>query len=177
LDSLLKAGLFITRYKSNCHVQLPGWTEYVSDLYDYSKTCHQSWLDANEPRQGFIHNIYIRTRARFKYALRSIKRNEEQMRKESMAKNLSDRKIKEFWKEVSITNNCKTPLPDNIDEANGSKEIVDLWKKHFQNIFNCIKSKEKISDKYNLNGPFTDIMVNGNMVTDAIKELGLNKSS
>ena len=126
LDSLLKAGLFITTYKSNCHVQLPGWTEYVSDLYDYSKTCHQSWLDANEPRQGFIHNIYIRTRARFKYALRSIKRNEEQMRKESMAKNLSDRKIKEFWKEVSITNNCKTPLPDNIDEANGSKEIVNL---------------------------------------------------
>ena len=65
------------------------------------------------------------------------------MRKESMAKKLSDRKVKEFWKEVSVSNNCKTPLPDNIEEANGANEIVDLWKKHFHAIFNCIKNKNR----------------------------------
>ena len=99
------------------------------------------------------------------------------MRKESMAKKLSDKKIKEFWKEVSATNNCKTPLPDNIEEANGANEIVELWQNHFQAIFNCIKSKVEISKKLELNIPFAEIVVDVNMVIEAINELGLNKSA
>ena len=62
------------------------------------------------------------------------------MRKEALARNLSNKKINEFWKEISVTNNCKTPLPDNIEDANGPKEIVELWKNHFQEIFNCLRT-------------------------------------
>ena len=40
-------------------------------------------------------------------------------------------------------NNSKTPLPDHIDEAKGTKEILSLWKKHFHDIFNCIKNEGK----------------------------------
>ena len=45
-----------------------------------------------------------------------------------MAKNLANKKITEFWKEVSAANNHKTPLPDTINEACGSEEITTLWK-------------------------------------------------
>ena len=48
------------------------------------------------------------------------------MRKEALARNLSNKKINEFWKEISVTNNCKTPLPDNIEDANEPKEMVEL---------------------------------------------------
>ena len=68
IESLLRAGSFITKHVNNSHHQLPGWTEHVAELYDYSKTCHQLWREANEPRQGFIHSQYIRSRAKFKYA-------------------------------------------------------------------------------------------------------------
>ena len=60
-----------------------------------------------------------------------------------MAKNLANKKITEFWKEVSKANNHKTPLPDNINEACGSEEITTLWKKYFYEIFNCLKSNNK----------------------------------
>ena len=46
------------------------------------------------------------------------------------------KKNTEFWKEISVANNCKTPLPDNIEKANGPTEIAELWKNHFQEIFN-----------------------------------------
>ena len=157
------------------YVQRPGWTQYVSDLYDYSKTCRRIWLNANEPRQGSIHEEYVKSRTRFKYALRFISRNEEQMRKEALAKKLSSKKINEFWKEVSVTNNCKTPLPDSIDQANGPNEIVELWREHFKDIFNCLKSKNVSPIVYNLNDS-SNITVNACMVNDAIKELSQNKS-
>ena len=176
LDSLIKAGTHLTCLRDENYVQKPGWTEYVSELYDYSKTCRQEWRDANEPRNGSINDKYIRSRAKFKYALRFISRNEDRMRKEAMARNLSSKKITEFWKEVSGANNCKTPLPDNINEACGPDEIISLWKKHFYEIFNCLKSKQLDSESYDSDQSINNITVNASMVADAIKQLSLNKS-
>ena len=176
IDSICQAGLHLTNNKSSVnYTQRPGWTEYVSDLYDYSKTCRRIWLNANEPRQGTIHDEYVKSRTRFKYALRYISRNEDQLRKDALAKKLSSKKINEFWKEVSITNNCKTPLPDSIATANGPIEIAELWREHFKDIFNCLKDKDVSHTVYNLNDS-NGITVNACMVNDAIKELGLNKS-
>ena len=93
-----------------------------------------------------------------------------------MAKNLANKKITEFWKEVSKANNHKTPLPDNINEACGSEEITTLWKKHFYEIFNCLKSKNTSQTEYTLNEPIDNIVVNHSMVTEAIKNLSSNKS-
>ena len=91
------------------------------------------------------------------------------MRKEALARKLNGEKIAEFWKEVSVTNNCRTPLPDNIDKANGPNEIVELWREHFNDIFNCLKPTNNSSIPYNLNDPTCNIIVKADMVIDAIK--------
>ena len=140
------------------------------------KTCHQLWREANEPRQGTLHDEYIKSRARFKYALRFISRNKDRMRKEAMAKNLTNKKITEFWKEVSAANNHKTPLPDTINEACGSDEITTLWKKHFYDIFNSIKPTNVNQVVHDWSEPINNIIVNSAMVTEAIKNLSMNKS-
>ena len=151
-------------------------TDYVSELYDYSKTCRQIWLNENLPRQGIIHENYIRARACFKYAVKYIKKNEDKLRKESMAKNLANKDTVEFWKDIAKSNNCKTPLPDQIDEAKGSDNILKLWKKHFDDIFNCLKSKKEYATSFILNNSINEITVNPYTVFEAIRELSLNKS-
>ena len=98
------------------------------------------------------------------------------MRKEALARKLSNKKITEFWKEISITNNCKTPLPDNIEDANGPNEITELWKKHFQEMFNCLEPRGKNHISFNLEENTSKITVKAYMVKDAIKTLGSNKS-
>ena len=67
-------------------------------------------------------------------------------------------------------------MPDQIDEAKGSDNIIKLWKKHFHDIFNCIKSKKELLTHLNLNDAINEIAVNPYAVLEAIKELGLNKS-
>ena len=168
-NSLTKASshLYIERTKN--YVPRPGWTEYVSELYDYSKTCRQMWLDSNVPRQGVIHKNYVKARARFKYALNYISKNEQKLRKEAMAKNLANKDTTDFWKDVAKNNNSKTPLPDHIDEAKGSDEILKLWKKHFHDIFNCLKPENKTDRSYVLNNSVNEITVKPYMVMEAIK--------
>ena len=175
-NALTKASSHITVNKTVNYTQRPGWTEYVSELYDYSKTCRQLWLDSNTPRQGTIHENYVKSRARFKYAMKYISKNEQKLRKEAMAKNMANKDKTEFWRDIAKNNNSKTPLPDHIEEANGSEEILKLWKKHFQDIFNCLKQEKKNGHSFVLENTAKEIAVSYLMVIEAIKELSINKS-
>ncbi len=73
-------------------------------------------------------------------------------------------------------NNSKTPLPDHIDEAKGTDEILNLWKKHFHEIFNCLKDEVKRDRSYNIEKTVNEISVSHYMIIEAIKELSINKS-
>ena len=93
-----------------------------------------------------------------------------------MAKKLANKSTTEFWKDIAKSNNCKTPLPDHIEEARGSENILKLWKKHFHDIFNCVKSSKESVASFNLNTPMNEIAVKPYEVFEAIKELSINKS-
>ena len=54
----------------------PGWSEYVSELYDTSRETRKLWLDHGKPRQGPIYELHNKSRLRVKYAIRFIKRHE-----------------------------------------------------------------------------------------------------
>jgi hypothetical protein len=56
---------------------------------------------AIKPRQGPMFLYKNRTRARFKSAMRYIKRHEDNLRRESLAKKLlRNNNNKDFWKEI-----------------------------------------------------------------------------
>ena len=44
--------------KNKNHFHKPGWTDYVSDLYNFSRETYKIWTDKGKPRQGPIYNIY-----------------------------------------------------------------------------------------------------------------------
>ena len=68
----------------------PGWSDYVSDLYRFSRDTYKLWLENGKPRGGPIHDIYAQSKCRFKYACRFIKKHEDDLRRESIAKKLSE---------------------------------------------------------------------------------------
>ena len=161
--------------KANASRNRPGWSEYVSDLYDYSREIRGKWLDLGRPRQGYIFKEFCRSKAKVKWALRFITRNENALRKESLAKKLLKSKSNEFWKEIKLINNAKTALPCSIDNASSPEEISKLWEDHFYKIFNCLDSI-KFNGDYCLDTPYNLVKVNNSDIYDAIKSLALNKS-
>ena len=54
-----------------------------------------------------------------------------------MANKLKHNDCAGFWKEVN-THNCKkkNPLSNNIDGCFGLSDIIEMWRGHFQDIFN-----------------------------------------
>ena len=74
----------------------PGWSDYVAELYSTSRDVAKLWGNAGKPRQGYLFELHRTSKARFKFALRYIKRNEASLRKESLASKLADGDSKGF---------------------------------------------------------------------------------
>ena len=154
----------------------PGWSDYVADLYEYSRETYRLWLDNGKPRQDIIHKEYTQSRQRFKYALRFIKKHEDELRKESIAKKYCDNNPRAMWKEINTANNSKVPLPSTIDNITGNEEIVKLWKNHYQGIFNCIKQNESSKSKIEVDCHVDDLKVTIENISEAVNKLDNNKS-
>ena len=162
-------------HKGN-NFNLPGWKEFASDLYSMSRDLYFMWKDSGSPRQGELFNMKNRAKARFKGAMRFIRCNEDALRKDSLAKKLLCKNDKAFWKEIKLMNNSKLSLPNVIDGVTGSNNIVNMWKSHYEDLFNCLAKDTKTNGlcqnvEYDL-----DVEVSHPEVTNAIKELSDNKS-
>lgn len=42
-----------------------------------------------------------------------------------------------FWKEIKLKKKCITPLPNNMEGVTGEQNIATLWKRHFEELYNC----------------------------------------
>ena len=81
-----------------------------------------------------------RAKATFKGAMRLIRNNEDILGKESLAKKLLCKNDKVFWKEIKLMNNSNLSLPNVIDDGvTGSHNIVNMWKSHYEDLFNCLE--------------------------------------
>ena len=54
----------------------PGWSDYVAELYSTSRDVAKLWGNAGKPRQGYLFELHHISKARFKFALRYIKRKD-----------------------------------------------------------------------------------------------------
>ena len=116
-----------------------------------------------------------RAKARFKGAMRFIRSHENSLRKDSLAKKLLCKNDKEFWKEIKRTRS-KVSLPNVIDGVTGSDSIVNMWRSHYNDLFNCIKKDNNVHDLYNNVCYEPDIEVSHADITSGIEGLANNKS-
>ncbi len=69
------------------------------------------------PHQGPAYERIKLTRARFKYAQKSVENNQDTLRAESLASKLETGDVKTFWKEIKLINTGSTPLKANKNIA------------------------------------------------------------
>ena len=103
-----------------------------------------AWREANKPRD---HNnpffkVMTVSRAKFKLALRYIKRHENMLRQDAIANALCDDSGGTFWKEIKKMSPNNITFPVSIDDATEKQEVTNMLKDHFKNLLNCAKGKD-----------------------------------
>ena len=82
------------------HSNQPGWNDHVADLHNDARECFVMWCNNGKPRQGWIFDLMRQTRSQFKYALRTVKNNENVLRRESLANKLACSNPNKCWQEI-----------------------------------------------------------------------------
>ena len=77
----------------------------------------------------------------------NIKHNKNTILADKLATQLNNKSDKEFWKEIKTKTNSRVKLPNKIDNASGDKQILQLCKTHYMNIFNRV-DKSNCSNTY-----------------------------
>ena len=181
IGCLNQANRVIT-HTDHCHryTPVPGWTEYLEEPYRVAKDAFEEWRSLGKPRYGFVCQNMRKSRAAFKYAQRSVMKNEDMLRADSLANKLKSGDARTFWKEVKRLNCGTVPLTDKIDGISGNVSILDMWKEHYYTLFNSDTvplrdepdTKPSVSD--NANADFVKTQVTE--LVQAIKQLPCNKS-
>ena len=158
------------------HSNQPGWNEHVADLHKDARECFVMWCNNGKPRQGWIFDLIRHTRSQFKYALRTVKNNENVLRRESLANKLACSNPNKFWQEIRTMTSKSTSLPSSIEGVSGKHAISELWKSHFGRLLNVIQD-DGVCDISCDTGYSDDIHVGTNEVVLAVQALGANKAS
>ena len=116
--------------KSNSHSDnniSPEWNDFVEAAHHEARDAFKFWIRSSKPRYGEVFDDTNTSRAKFKYVLRQCRRNEASVRADILARDLSRKDTKLFWKHASKQNNSSTSLADTIGGATGRESIASMW--------------------------------------------------
>ena len=130
----------IPHVKLNSKVLVHGWNEFVKSSHQTAREAFLWWQSHNKPRHGPVYELMRKSRANFKYCLRSCKNKEEEIKYDQLASYMSELNQKDFWKQVKQMNCSNSTVPSTIDGVTGDKNIAERWKCHYESIFNSVKS-------------------------------------
>ena len=94
------------------------------------------------PTEGPIFERKKHFHRNYKADVRRARRNKNNFVKNKLAEKLVSRNGKHFWKDVRKIMGDKRPTATSIDGVTGDKDIAELWKVHYEKIFNCFPDNE-----------------------------------
>lgn len=188
MECCIKAGeicIPFTSANSPRQHKLAGWNDYVKPYKDASMFWHNIWRDCGSPRNAVIADVMRRARAKYHKAIRYVKNNENNIKRDNMAHALLNNKTRDFWKEVKAVNNKDSSLPKLVDDVMGDENISDFFANKYESLYNSVSYDE--ADMNSLLGKIdsmikdmtyesnTKLYISVQDIIDGIKQVKLNK--
>ena len=145
-NTIISEGKRIYGIKTSRNPAIPGWNDYVKELYRQSREAFFDWRYAGSPRHGAAADYMRVCRAQFKLALRQCKAMEDEARALAIANKFKDKNMIAFWRDIKSLNKKKTTLPSRIDQAATIPEICQLWKDKFSGVLNSVRDEQSAEE-------------------------------
>ena len=117
----------IARQNNVINEVIEGYIEQVKPYREASICWHNAYNDRGSPSNAVIAEVMHISRYQYYRAVRFVKRNQNNVKKESMVTALLENKNRDFWKEVGKVTKNNTTLPNMVDEVTGDENISKLF--------------------------------------------------
>ena len=123
---------------------MPYWNDEIKVLKEEALEAFWIYEMTGKPTSGPIFDDMRFSKRRYHYAIRDLKRNEDNLRNQRMAESLAAGRNTDMWKCFKKTAN-RPKKPSNVDGISGDIDIVNLFASKNCDLYNSVPS-----DDYNL---------------------------
>ena len=128
LDCISIASIEALPAKAHIHTcRMPGWNDKARELRNSANFWHWIWLEAGSPSAGVLTELKKKTKSRYKYEVRRLKRRKSFIMREKLAASFLRGNKKFFWKEVKRlhgkTRPTLNPVVDGIGDIQQISEV------------------------------------------------------
>ncbi|ELT98327.1 hypothetical protein CAPTEDRAFT_186487 [Capitella teleta] len=135
--------------RGNTSLRSPGWKDHVEPHRDRAIFWYALWKSSGSPHDGHVADIRRRTRARYRYAVRYVKRHyryavryvkrhEEQCIANKLAEALAKGRGRDIWNEVQKISGRKINRVAMVDGMVDDRDIGELFARKISEVFNAV---------------------------------------
>ena len=136
------ATISIPRKKVGVRRGLPGWNEFVKPYREKALLWHEIWKSAGSPTQGHLAMIRRQTRAKYHWAVKFVKKNEDIIIKYNTANYLSKRSFSQFWEIIRKMKSVNQSLPGIVDGKTTCRDIANKFAEDYSCLYNSVADNE-----------------------------------
>ena len=114
----------------------PGWNHFVKPFCDTAKFWYSIWLSAGKPQNCVLHTIMKKTRNKFHFVLRKVRKIQNQKRKETFLSNIIENKVNNIFTEIRKMRKVVDSRAPVVDGATGEKNISQTFKNIYEGVYN-----------------------------------------
>ena len=119
--------------------RIPGWNGAARSLRETASFWHRLWSQCGHPTSGVLFQIKKRSKKRYKYEIRRLKRQREHIIRDKIGVALSQSHQRDFWKEVrKVVQSSKghSQTPCTVDGFVSDTDISHCFATKLQSLLN-----------------------------------------
>ena len=118
------------------NIKVPHWNEYIEPHIECAMFWYTLWKDNGSPQNGILADIRRKTKFKYHYMIKWVKRNEINIGNDKLAEPVLDKCNSSLWSEVRKIKGQANYVPFNIDIVCGDGNIANLFAKKFSGLYN-----------------------------------------
>ena len=136
---------------------IPGWSEHVEPLRKNSLFWHNMWIECGRPHDGTVANIMRKTRAKYHYAIREVRRKEAEIVNRRFASALTENRNRDFWHEAKRIRNSKNKVSSVVDDCCNADGVANLFCTKYQELYTSVScdNYEMMEIRYDIDKSLT----------------------
>ena len=147
VNSCIKASNDVLPHvKSKTHA-LPFWNELVEPYKEKSLFWHWVWIDCGKPHDGVVAQIMRATRARYHKAVKDVKRQEDDLRRQRLAEAISNNSQRHLWRETKRMTPRSNIMSSVIDGEVNSDDIAEVFAKKYEALYQSVPTDQNEINK------------------------------
>ena len=99
---------------------------------------HRLWRVNGSPTSGWLSEIRKKTRAKYHYALRQIRKEKDKILASNLAENVVNNNTNDFWASVKKVKGCKPAYVNCVDNVVGGENISNHLVKKYSDLYNSV---------------------------------------